>query len=84
MSAVTLTGWYVGYVIAAVVIVLVVILVAVILSQVRKIGQQAAAVVDVLDDVRKNTTSIPAVATLNQALLSVVQHAATARKALGG
>ncbi len=84
MEANTLTGWYVGYIIAAVVIVLVVVLVALILSLVRRIGQQAGAVVDILDDIRKNTTSIPAVATLNQALLSVVEHAATARKALGG
>jgi hypothetical protein len=84
LDGVTLTGWYVGYVIAAVVIILVVALVAIILSLVRRIGQQAAAVVDVLDDVRKNTTSIPAVATLNQGLLSVVEKAATARKALGG
>lgn len=84
MDAVTLTGWYVGYVIAAVVIVLVVCLVAIILSLVRTIGQQAAAVVDILDDIRKNTTSIPAVATLNQGLQSVVDKAATARKALGG
>ncbi len=82
--AVTLTGWYVGYVIAAVVIVLVVALVAIILSLVRRIGQQAGDVVAVLDDIRKNTTSIPAIATLNQGLLSVVEHAATARKALGG
>ena len=84
MEDVTLTGWYVGFIIATVVILLVVALVAIILSLVRRIAQQAGAVVDVLDDVRKNTTSIPAVATLNQALLSVVEHAATARKALGG
>ena len=63
---------------------MVVVLVALILSLVRRIGLQAGAVVGVLDDIRKNTTSIPAVATLNQALLSVVEHAATARKALGG
>lgn len=81
---VVLTGWYVGYVIAAVVIVLVVALVAIILSLVNRIGEQANDVVEELDKIRRNTTSIPAIATLNQTLLAIVDKASTARKALGG
>jgi len=79
---VTLTGWYVGYVIAAVVIVLVVAMVAIILALVRGITGLADDITDVLDDVRANTTAIPAVGTLNESLVSVVTHAAQAREAL--
>ncbi len=81
---VTLTGWYVGYIIAAVVIVIVVIMVALILSLVRRIALLAGDIILALDDIRKNTTTIPAISTLNTGLGSVVDHAATARKALGG
>jgi hypothetical protein len=80
----TLTGWYVGFIIAAVVIVIVVVMVALILSLVRRISLIAADIVLALDDIRKNTTSVPAISTLNTGLGSVVDHAATARKALGG
>ncbi|MDQ2826412.1 MAG: hypothetical protein M3Y04_05570 [Actinomycetota bacterium] len=82
--AVTLTGWYVGYVIAAVVIVLVVALVAIILALVRRVTGLADDITEVLDDVRANTTAVPAVATLNESLLSVVTHASQARQALAG
>lgn len=82
--AVTLTGWYVGYVIAAVVIVLVVALVAIILALVRRVTGLADDITDVLDDVRANTTAVPAVGTLNESLLSVVNHASQARQALAG
>jgi len=81
---VTLTGWYVGYVIAAVVIVVVVAMVAIILALVRRITGLADDITDVLDDVRANTTALPAVGTLNESLLSVVTHAAQARNALAG
>ena len=74
-KAVTLSGWYVGYVIAAVVI---------ILALVRRISGIADDITDVLDDVRENTVAIPAVGTLNESLLSVVTHAAQARTALAG
>ena len=81
---VDLTGWYVGFIIAAVVIVIVVIMVALILSLVRRIALLAGDIVVALDDIRKNTTTVPAIAKLNEGLGSVVNHAATARKALGG
>ena len=83
-EAVTLTGWYVGFVIAAVVIVVVVAMVAIILAQVRRITGVADDITEVLDDIRVNTASVPAVATLNESLLSVVTHAAQAREALAG
>jgi hypothetical protein len=83
-EAVTLSGWYVGYVIAAVVIVVVVAMVAIILALVRRIRAVADDITEVLDDIRVNTVTIPAVGTLNESLLSVVTHAAQARTALAG
>ncbi len=83
-EAVTLSGWYVGYVIAAVVIVVVVAMVAIILALVRRITAVAEDITEVLDDIRINTVAIPAVGTLNESLLSVVTHAAQARTALAG
>lgn len=83
-GAVTLTGWYVGFVIAAAVIVVVVAMVAIILAQVRRITALADDITDVLDDIRVNTVAVPAVGTLNETLLSVVTHAAQAREALAG
>jgi len=83
-EAVTLSGWYVGYVIAAVVIVVVVAMVAIILALVRRLSGLADDITGVLDDIRVNTVAIPAVGTLNESLLSVVTHAAQARTALAG
>lgn len=83
-QASTLTGWYVGYVIAAVVIVIVVAMIAIILALVRRISAVADDITDVLDEVRVNTVSVPAVGTLNEGLLSVVTHASQARQALAG
>lgn len=79
-----LTGWYVGYVIAAVLIVVVVAMIAIILALVRRISVVADDITNTLDDIRVNTVSVPAVGTLNEALLSVVGHAAEARTALAG
>ncbi len=79
-----LTGWYVGYVVAAVVIVVVVGLVGWLLALARRIGVQAAAIVDALADIRGTTAPIPLVGKLNQKLLHVVQQATTARVALLG
>jgi len=83
-KAATLSGWYVGYVIAAVLIVVVVALVAIILGLVRRISGVADDITDVLDGVRENTVAVPLVGTLNEQLLSVVTHAAQARTALAG
>jgi hypothetical protein len=67
-----------------VVIVIVVAMVAIILALVRRISGVADDITDVLDDIRVNTASVPAVGTLNEGLLSVVTHAAQAREALAG
>jgi hypothetical protein len=83
-EVVTLSGWYVGYVIAAVLIVVVVALVAMILALVRRISSVADDITEVLDEIRVNTVTIPAVGALNENLLSVVTHAAQARTALAG
>jgi hypothetical protein len=83
-EASTLTGWYVGYVIAGVLIVVVVAMVAIILALVRRISGVADDITDVLDDIRVNTASVPAVGALNEGLLSVVTHASQAREALAG
>ncbi len=83
-EAVTLTGWYVGYVIAAIAIVVVVAMVAIILALVRRISGVADDITEVLDEIRANTVTIPAVGALNENLLSVVTHAAQARTALAG
>ena len=79
-----LTGWFVGYVIAAIVVIIVVGLVGWILSVARRIGVQANEIVYTLSDIRETTAPIPAVATLNTKLGTVVNHATTARLALVG
>lgn len=80
----TLSGWYVGYIIAAAVIVVVVAMVAIILAQVRRITGLADDITDTLDDIRVNTVAVPAVGSLNTGLLSVVTRAAQARRTLAG
>jgi hypothetical protein len=83
-EAVTLSGWYAGWIIAAAVIVVVVAMVAIILSLVRRLSGLADDITGTLDEIRENTLAIPAVGTLNESLLSVVNHAAQARTALAG
>ena len=77
-----LTGWYVGYVIAAVVIVAVVALVGWILGLARRIGVQVNAIGGELRGIRETTGPVAAVGALNAKLTKVVEHAATARTAL--
>jgi hypothetical protein len=79
-----LTGWYVGYAVAAVVIVAVVGLVGWILGLARRIGVQANAILAVVSEIRGTTAPIPTIAKLNEKLLRVVQHATTARTAIVG
>lgn len=79
-----LTGWYVGYVIAAVVIVAVVALVGWILGLARRIGVQVNAIAGTMSEIRETTAPISTISTLNEKLAKVVTHAATARRALLG
>lgn len=79
-----LSGWYVGYAVAAAVIVVVVILVGWILSLARRIGTQVNDIVAELSQIRGTTAALPAVAEVNTRLTGIVEQAATARGALAG
>lgn len=81
---VSLTGWYVGYVIALVVLVIVVVLVATILGLARRIGVQALAVVEGLDQARINTLALWDVDKINGGVRSIIGAAEEARSALEG
>jgi heme exporter protein D len=84
MLGVTLTGWYVGYVIAAVVITIVVVLVAIILSLARRIGVQADQITSALDEARINTLPLWDVDKINGGVRSILKSAQEARAMLGG
>ena len=84
VGAVSLAGWYVGYVIAAVVITIVVVLVAMILALARRIGVQADAVTGALDQARINTLPLWDVDKINGGIRSIIRSAQEARTALGG
>jgi uncharacterized membrane protein len=84
IGAVSLAGWYVGYVIAAVIITIVVILVAIILALARRIGVQADAVTGALDQARINTLPLWDVDKINGGIRSIIRSAQEARTALGG
>jgi len=82
--AVSLTGWYVGYVIAAVVITIVVVLVGIILALARRIGVQAMQITASLDEARINTLPLWDVDKINTGVRSIIKSAETARQVLGG
>lgn len=82
--AVSLAGWYVGYVIAAVVIAIVVINVAIILGLARRIGVQADQITSALDEARINTLPLWDVDKINGGVRSITQSAQEARALLGG
>lgn len=83
-AAVDLTGWYVGYVIAAVLITVVVILVAIILGLARRIGVQADVITGDLDRARINTLPLWDVDKVNGGVRSIINSAQEARAVLGG
>ncbi len=83
-AAVVLTGWYVGYAIAAVIITVVVILVGIILALARRIGVQASEVTAALDEARINTLPLWDVDKVNGGVRSIIKSAQEARTALGG
>ena len=83
-AAVVLTGWYVGYVIAAVLITVVVILVGIILALARRIGVQAQEVTAALDEARINTLPLWEVDKINTGVRSIIRSAEQARQVLGG
>ncbi len=79
-----LTGWYVGYVIGLVVIAVVVVLVAIILGLARRIGVQAEAITQSLDDGRIATLPLWEFEKVNNGLRNTARYAEQARGALGG
>ena len=81
---VSLTGWYVGYVIAVVVLVIVVVLVGTILGLARRIGVQALAATEGLDQARINTLALWDVDKINGGVRSIISSAEEARAALEG
>ena len=83
-GAVSLSGWYVGYVIAGVIITVVVILVGIILSQARRIGLQAADITAALDEGRINTLPLWELDKVNSGVRSIIKSAQSARQVLGG
>jgi hypothetical protein len=81
---VSLSGWYVGYGIAFVVLVIVVALVGMILGLARRIGVQALAVNEALDESRINTLALWDLDKLNGGVRSIISSAEEARMALEG
>ncbi len=81
---VSLTGWYVGFVIATVIIVIVVVLVGMILGLARRIGVQALAVNQALDEGRVNTLGLWELDKVNGGVRSIIGSAEEARAALEG
>jgi hypothetical protein len=84
LYAVSLGGWYVGFIIAAVTISAVVVLVGIILGEARIIGRQAADITESLEESRLNTLALWDVDLVNRSVISVNRNAAKARAALGG
>ncbi len=82
--AVSLTGWYVGFAIAAVTITAVVVLVGIILGLARIIARQASDITQGLDDSRINTMALWDVDVVNRSIVGINRNAAKARAALGG
>ncbi len=82
--AVSLTGWYVGFIIGALTITVVVVLVGAILGLARIIGRQAVDITTALDESRVNTMALWDVDLVNRSIVGINRNAAKARAALGG
>lgn len=84
IAAAVLTGWWVGYAIGVVVITLVVAEVAAILTLAGRIGKQAAAITEALDDSRVHTLGLWDVEKANKSVRSIIFSAQQARSVLEG
>jgi len=80
--AVSLTGWYVGFAIAAITISAVVVLVGTILGEARIIARQAVDITEALEESRLNTMALWDVDVVNRSVIGVNRNAAKARAAL--
>ncbi len=77
-------GWVIGYVVGAVIVVAVAVLAITLILQARKIGKQAADIVDALERARDNTAGLWEVDSVNRSLDSIRAAARAARVALTG
>ena len=84
LLAESLFGWYLGLTIAFAVIVVVVAIVASILTLASRIAEQAPLAAEGLQQVKNNTSSIPAVAQINASGMAILSACQKARAALGG
>lgn len=80
----SLFGWYVGLTVAFVLIVVVVAVVASILTLAQHIAEQAPLAAEGLGAVAENTSSIPAIETVNATAVNILKDCQAARAALGG
>jgi len=79
-----LTGWWIGFGIAAAVVVIVVVVVVAIIATAKKIGDVAEDATRTLAQIRDRTEVLWQVATTNSVASDLLQGATQARHALGG
>jgi hypothetical protein len=84
LLAESLFGWYLGLTIAFALIVVVVAVVASILTLAQRISEQAPLAAEGLSAVAENTSSIPAIETVNATAVNILKDCQAARAALGG
>lgn len=82
-SALSLSGWYVGFIVTICILAIVVTLVSMILTLARRIDEQAIAIEASLQDSRVRTLALWDVSHVNEQLNQIVRRAATARSILG-
>lgn len=75
-------GWLIGFGVAFAIIVVVVVIVASILALANKIGKQARAAIDALDQGRANTLPLWDLHHTNEAAKGILEDAQKARKHL--
>ena len=78
------TGWVVGYTIGIVVVLVVVALVIPILTLAYKIGTEAQAIDNSLNDSVTNTAALADLSTTNQMAINVIEGLKRGRQRLGG
>lgn len=79
MREVSLTDWWIAYIVTAVVVVLVVALVSVILEYTRRIGKLALLVTEAMDEIRQRTMPLRDVRTVADGLNEAAESLARSR-----
>lgn len=77
-------GWYVGLGIGFVIVAIVVVLVASILTSAARIGSQARAGIESMDEAREATVAVWEIQQLNSSATAIWRAAERARGILGG